>query len=319
LKSIASAPGKIILFGEHFVVYGVKAILGSISKRVTVTSSISKEKFISIKSELGTIKVSSSATHEEIDSPLKPFVFIAKKIIDECNIETGIDINIDSEIPPGIGLGSSSACCVAGAASISGLCKKLSNEEILELAINAERTIFEQTSGADCTVSTYGGIIEYDKEQGFRKINFEPKFNLVIANSKKTHSTNVIVSKVRIFKEQNEEIFSSICKDESKLIESVNLLLKSNDMNALGKSMSENQTYLERIGVSDEMIQSMIKTASETSFGAKITGAGGGGCIISLTDKSNSLKTIQNLKNNHFECFSVDIDSHGLVQKIVDD
>ena len=85
-------------------------------------------------------------------------------------------MTINSDIPIGVGLGSSSACCVAAAASISGLVeegsgaglasmqmKKLSSEDIVEISIEAEKTIFPDTSGADCTVCTYGGMIVYDK------------------------------------------------------------------------------------------------------------------------------------------------------------
>ena len=90
-------------------------------------------------------------------------------------------------------MGSSSACCVAGAAAISRLFSNTSKEEILELAIEAEKTIFQNTSGADCTVCTFGGIMEYSKENGFSKIKSEPDFHLVIANSNIEHSTESIV------------------------------------------------------------------------------------------------------------------------------
>ena len=79
----------------------------------------------------------------------------------------------------------------------------VSKEEILELAIEAERTIFENTSGADCTVCTYGGIMEYDKNKGFKKIEYEPNFQLVIINSNIEHSTQSMVSKVKEFENKN--------------------------------------------------------------------------------------------------------------------
>ena len=79
MKSIVSAPAKVILFGEHFVVYGKKAILCSIDKRVTITSSKTDEAIISVKSSLGEISVPSSNSIDEINSPLLPFIYIAKK------------------------------------------------------------------------------------------------------------------------------------------------------------------------------------------------------------------------------------------------
>ena len=81
MKSIASAPAKIILFGEHFVVHGTKAILAAIDKRVTVTSSFTEDKTIKINSELGTIEVPISSSHEEVKSEFKPFIFLANKIL----------------------------------------------------------------------------------------------------------------------------------------------------------------------------------------------------------------------------------------------
>jgi mevalonate kinase len=76
--------------------------------------------------------------------------------------------------------------------------------------------------------------------------------------------------------------------------------------------MSKNQDLLERINISTEKLALLVREAKKTSFGAKITGAGGGGCIIALVDKSNLEKTLSNLKA-HSECFSAKIDFNGLV------
>lgn len=310
--SKASAPGKVILFGEHFVVYGIKAILCAIDKRVTVTAEKIPENKIIIKSNIGELEVSLNKSMNEISSPLKPFVYLANKMIKKYNQSEGIKIYVKSEIPSGVGLGSSSACCVAGAAAISKLFEKTSKEKILELAIEAERTIFQNTSGADCTVCTFGGLMEYDKEKGFSQIKSEPNFHLVIANSNIEHSTEVVVSNVKQFKEKNEEKFSIMCQKELELVNRVKIMLKNNDLQGLGKCMKDNQEFLEIIGISNEKLRKMIEKAENSSFGAKITGAGGGGCIIALSDKSNLEKIISELKMNDYECFSVKIDFKGL-------
>lgn len=311
MKSKASAPGKIILFGEHFVVYGGKAILCAINKRITVSATKTKENTISIRSNVGDLITTPRIPINKVNSPLKPFYFIANKMIEKYNQNTGIEILIRSEIPLGVGLGSSSACCVAGAAAISRLFAKTSKKEILELAIEAEKTIFQNTSGADCTVCTFGGIMEYDKN-GFSEIKLEPNFHLVIANSKIEHSTEKMVSIVKQFKEKNEDEFSKLCKKESNLINKVLILLKNNDLTELGKSMTKNQKHLEAIGVSNEKLRSMIELSQKLSFGAKITGAGGGGCIIVLTNESNVKKVIANFKKKNYDCFSAKIDFKGL-------
>jgi len=312
LESNASAPGKVILFGEHFVVYGVKAILCAINKRVIVRAEKIKEKKISIKSNIGNLILEPNKPISEIDSPLKPFYYIANKLLQTQNQTTGIKIIVESDIPIGVGLGSSSACCVAGAAAISGLFVKTSKEEILKLAISAEKTIFQNTSGADCTVCTFGGIMEYDKKNGFTKIKSEPDFHLVIANSNVKHSTEAVVVKVKQFKEENEIRFSSLCNDESKLVEDVLKLLSGNNIKELGQKIIQNQEYLETIGVSNKKLRNMIQVGQKSSFGAKITGAGGGGCIFALTNESNLEYSIKQFKDNNYECFSVQIDFKGL-------
>lgn len=310
MKSKASAPGKVILFGEHFVVYGVKAILCAINKRITVTAEKIEGGKISIKSNIGNLELETGKLISEINSPLKPFYYLADKMLKNEN--TGIEIVVESDIPLGVGLGSSSACCVAGAAAISRLFKKTSKEEILTLAIEAEKTIFKNTSGADCTVCTYGGIMDYDKENGFHKIESEPNFHLVIANSNMEHSTESVVKDVRKFKENDEIRFSSLCKMESRLVKDILELLKENDIKKLGTKVKENQEYLEIIGISNTKLREMIQIGQSVSFGAKITGAGGGGCIYALTDESNLKQTINQFKDKNYDCFSVKIDFKGL-------
>ncbi len=311
MTSKASAPGKIILFGEHFVVHGVKAVLGAINKRVTVISKKNETQSILIKSSLGEKTIPISESLENIDSMFKPFFFIAKKIINENSFSNGIDIEIQSEIPIGAGLGSSSACCVAAAASISNLFSNLQKNQILDLAIAAEQTIFPNTSGADCTVSVFGGIIDYQKDSGYKIIETEHEFDFIVVNSKKPHSTNIVVDRVNKFKNENKEIFNDLCDDESKLIKQAVMSLQEFDLETIGKCMSQNQIFLEQIGVSNDLLLAIVKLVEKFTFGAKITGAGDGGCIIALTDKNKKESIIQQIKTE-YEAYPVIIDKIGM-------
>ena len=310
MKTKASAPGKVILFGEHFVVYGVKAVLCAINKRVTVYAEENNTGLISISTNIGNLELEPNLPISEVKLPLRPFYFLADRLMP--NNTKGIKIQVESEIPLGVGLGSSSACCVAGAAAISKLYEDISTQQILELAIKAERTIFPNTSGADCTVCTFGGMMAYDKENGFVNIDSEMNFHLVISNSNLEHSTKVEVDKVKQFKEKNEERFVELCKNESQLIENVLNLFKEKKIQEIGKQVSLNQKYLDEIGVSNNKLQEMINIANEVSYGSKITGAGGGGCIFALTDKRKLQETINQFRAKNYDCFSVEIDCKGL-------
>jgi len=309
LKSIASAPAKIILFGEHFVVHGTKAILAAINKRVTVTSAFTDNNTIKVNSELGTLEIPISSSYEEAKSEFRPFVYLANKMINSNQNVNGLEITIDSDIPIGVGLGSSSACCVAAAGSIFGLFKEWWSDEILKISIEAEKTIFPDTSGADCTVCTYGGMIEYPSVE---KIGNTFDLNLLIANSMIPHNTKNSVEKVNKFKENNEERFSQLCDLETKLIDEVITAMKNNDTTTFGLKMSENQKYLEEIQISNDTLRDMISYLKEISLGTKITGAGDGGCIIALV-KDENMDKVPALLPKDKECFSAKIDTKGVV------
>jgi mevalonate kinase len=220
LKSIASAPAKVILFGEHFIVYGGKAVLCSIDKRITVESALTDSGKIEVRSSLGSIGCTKDTPLSEIEPTLRPIVYIAQKTLSESSGQSGITINVTAEFPSGIGLGSSSsACCVAAASSIAGLFSSRTKEHTLQLAIEAERTIFENTSGADCSVCTYGGLIEYHRDGQILRLDFEPRFSLVIADSKMPHSTSQVVARVKKYKDENPAIFSLLRTQEERLID----------------------------------------------------------------------------------------------------
>jgi mevalonate kinase len=161
----------------------------------------------------------------------------------------------------------------------------------------------------------YGGILEYSKDGHIRRLEFMPKFDLVVANSGIVHSTSNVVSMVRRFKDERQDVFASLRAQESSLIEEALSALQKNDSAKIGKLMTQNQGFLEKIGVSNETLRSMISLARDASYGAKITGAGGGGCIIALADKTNLDKT-QSALAEKYECFSAKIDMVGLDQRL---
>jgi mevalonate kinase len=162
----------------------------------------------------------------------------------------------------------------------------------------------------------YGGILEYNKNGQIKKLEFVPKFELVVANSGMVHSTDKVVSMVRKFRDEKQEIFSSLCTQEKNLVKDALVCLQKNDLTKLGKLMIQNQKFLEKIKVSNDTLNSMINLVKDASYGAKITGAGDGGCIIALADKSNLGKTLDALSKK-YECFSAKIDTKGLEQRLV--
>ena len=309
--SKVSAPGKIILFGEHFVVHGTRAVVGAINKRVTVISEKNDTAAISISSSLGKATIPITEEIDSVEKKFRPFFFIAKEVISDHNFQNGITIDIQSDIPIGAGLGSSSACCVAAAASVSNLFSKVDASQILDLAIDAERTIFPRTSGADCTVSTLGGIIEYQKESDPKAIKTEHDFDFIVVNSQKMHNTDAVVKRVNKFRDDNADTFSELCTEEDNLITKAIDSLQTFDLETIGKCMSQNQIFLERIGVSNDVLLDIVKTIEKETFGAKLTGAGDGGCVIALTDQSKKDSVVENM-SKEYETYPVTIEKTGM-------
>ncbi len=332
-KITAISPGKTILFGEHFVVYGYPSIVAAINKKFTVSltfenSTIRKIKITSsfgFTAEIVNSTINISASSSFSYDIIKNVVNIIDSIL-RSNVNTIyddaqkliLDLHLSSDIPIGGGLGSSSALCVALAGAIDYYCyKKIDKESICRKSINAEKVINKDTSGADCSICTYGGFGIYDKANGFQRSFYEVKdLSLLIINTGISHNTFEMVEKVRKTKNNNARLFNDLaCRYQ----EIFNLALKSlqnKDSENMGRLMDENHLLLRKLGVSTPLIDKIVETCnSYNSLGTKITGAGGGGCIISLIDKREHLlteKLLQKLDEFNLHYFFSEPDFVGL-------
>ena len=155
LSTTASAPAKIILFGEHFVVYDQPVILASINKRLKIECKreVESNKAINLETnnfgkKIYPLSILENSNQDIVNEFFYPILYILRKMIYHNTEPYGITIKIISEIPYGVGLGSSAALCVAGVAAISELYKRLKNkDEILNIAIETERILHKSHPG----------------------------------------------------------------------------------------------------------------------------------------------------------------------------
>lgn len=318
-KGRASAPAKIILFGEHFVVYGNPAILATIDRRITVTAKKAKDGKVKIKSDIASGEFDGS-TFRLIEganarATLEPLYFAAKHSLDARKQKGGLEIEIKSDIPYGVGLGSSAASLVATIAAVESLLGRADKKKVCESAIEAEKIIHKNSSGADCYVSTFGGMINYSKGGGYKKIEAKGKLFLVIGDTGIKHNTGELVSSVRKLKEANQMAFSGMMSQAKDMCAQALTAIDNGNIDHLGMLMNESQLLLERLGVSHEKADELIEVAkSAGAVGAKITGAGGGGAIIALaSSKEDSERIAAAIKEAGQNAFEVEIDSKGLV------
>ncbi len=325
----ASAPAKIILFGEHFVVYGSPAILAAINKRIYVDSytTIDEEDKIVIRSDIGVAGrysndgrfnaleggMKSKAVLDPIYKAIKQVLLLRSK---KRKKKTGIEVCISSKVPLGIGLGSSASTCVATAAAVASLFQKNPNrQKVCELAIQSESLIHRRTSGADCYVSTYGGLmLYYSKSKSFKNIETKGLLSLVVASTGVKHSTSELVSGVKAFKDTNKMLFESLAKQASDICLQAGAAIESGKLDKVGALMNENQILLQQIGISHHKVHEIINICSKAgAIGAKITGAGGGGAVIALAEsKHESTKIASRVKAAGYQSFEVEIDYNGL-------
>ncbi len=271
----ASAPGKIILFGEHAVVYGRHSLVSAINLRCYVEAKESKE--VLIKSSLGVTS---------LDFKIHPYVSYAIKRFSEKAKIDGVKIEIKSEIPIGSGLGSSAAVTVATLKALDAEFNTgFTNEEILELAKLVELDVQGLASGVDPFTSTYGGAWLIPEK---KRVVIPYDFFVINLGSKSTAEMVAKVAKLRKRHSKTvERIFDAI---DALTVEAAS---KIDDYKTIEELISINQSLLRALGVSTPEIDKLIAELDELGFKAKITGAGGGGCIFGLKKEKIPPESLQ--------------------------
>jgi mevalonate kinase len=289
----ASAPGKIILFGEHFVVYGEPAVVMAINKRAYTSAKIRGDNKIYIDNfkDLGVSgyfeKNRFTLEHggQDAEMKLSPIKTAIQEVLKMYGKTVGFNVKINCDIPVGAGLGSSAAVVVATAKAVDCLLDSaLSEEDIFKIALESERIVHGNPSGIDPMVTTYGGVLLFRKGKGFKRIDVKEDIPLVVGDTEIKHVTGELVSTVRQKREKYPQIINPIIKAGGEIALKAVEALEKHDFPALGELMNINHTLLYAVGVSNESLEKLVYAArSAGSYGAKLTGAGGGGCIIALS------------------------------------
>lgn len=297
---VYEAPGKAILFGEHFVVHGARAVVCSIDRRAVAESSVSGQGILSVRSALQSADMPLDAPTGSVSSVLRPFHHMAVSL--DCG---GALLSLRSDIPVGSGLGSSSACCVAAAGSLLALCEAPAS--ILDVAVAAERSVYPDSSGVDCAACMRGGAMSYVK--GFQPVPsaYTADLRLVIADSGVVHSTPQMVERVGMIAKADPAAFSALMAEADAISAEALERMARGDIRGLGCLATKNQALLERVGVSNDTLRRMMGVANRHSYGSKITGAGGGGCIVAFADASGADETVSALTEAGYRAFVAQI------------
>jgi mevalonate kinase len=279
-----SGYGKVILFGEHFVVHGVPGIVSAIDS--TTDAEVKKTgNAIAIRDERKTAKGYSEEKRlqqlESIDRMLKAM---------GIDPQTPLSIWIGGALPGFSGLGASAASSVAIARAIAEeLGMDVPNKRINEVAYEAEKAYAGNPSGIDNTAATFGGLMWFQKSltggaNTIERISIQKPVEIILGSTGKVANTKAMVEGVAKRKQQNPQRYDRLFKQAEALAYAGRKALEAYDLKKMGELMNKNHRLLQEIEVSSRELDLLVDIAQKQgAYGAKLTGGGGGGCMTALT------------------------------------
>lgn len=295
----ATAPGKFILFGEHAVVYGQPAIAFPL-RQLRVTAQIN----IIPDAPRGHVRLHAPDIHyhawlheADEENPLRKIVELT---LDEIHAQSSpaIEVRVSSEIPVASGLGSGAAVSTA---IVRALCQHfeqpLELERQSELVYEVEKIHHGTPSGIDNTVIIYDQPVYFIRGHQPERLSISGELTFILADTGLPSNTGQIVGNLRNAWEQNRPTFDTIFNHIGQVAERAKSAIAAGDVKSIGILMDENQQLLEQLGVSSETISGLLTTARDHgAYGAKLSGAGVGGIIITLVQPTASTRIVNALR-----------------------
>ncbi|WP_049920838.1 mevalonate kinase [Halopiger djelfimassiliensis] len=323
--TVSSAPGKVYLLGEHAVVYGEPTVLCAIERRARVSVQRRDDGKLRVNAEdlsLDGFTVEYDGTADE-----GPDVDVSESLLDAAmgyvdgaieqvrevtgNDEVGFDVTIESDIPLGAGLGSSAAVVVAAIdAATRELGVTLDSDELAERAYRTEYEVQDgQASRADTFCSATGGAVRVEGDD-CRSIE-APDLPIVIGFDGGAGDTGQLVAGVRELREEYEFAADTVTAI-GDVVRNGEDALADRDLEELGRLMNFNHGLLSALGVSSRSLDAMVWAARDAgAYGAKLIGAGGGGCIAAL-DPTPETETALSFTPGCEEAFRAELADEGV-------
>lgn len=303
MKIAYSAPAKVILSGEHAVVYGKPALVSAINLRLKFTLTIFSRSCQDSNSNKNILFISREVKKYLISQNFK-------------FVDSSFDYKIESEIPIGRGLGSSAALSVACTAAFLEFYtgQKAKKEIVNHLAFQIEKQFHQNPSGVDNTAACFGGLILYQKQKSLKNLDYKIPKNIeeklfLIDSGKPEESTAEMVKYVS--KKSVENVINKI-EVETKNME---VAIKKENINLFKNSLIKNEILLEKLGVVSKKTKELLVTLSKFGVG-KVTGAGGrkSGSGFILFYAKNKQKLIEYLNINKIIFYKFIPDNTGLIR-----
>jgi mevalonate kinase len=296
-----AACGKVILLGEHAVVYGVPAIVLGIDRGATASATAievhaaapagqtegpsfrNAARRTTARSELA-LGTTERVTEDGASDVARAFA----ALLGACAVTRAVRVEVMTELPAGAGLGCSAALAVAIVRALDAWEGRApaTPSDAAERAMAWEKVFHGNPSGVDAAAAARGGCLLYQRMSGglhLNEISLAAPLALVIGHSGVSSSTREMVEVVAKLKARSEQNVTRSFEAIESLVQNARLAIEAGDHVGLGKLMDLNQVLLSGLMVSTEEIETMCRSAREAgALGAKLTGSGGGGCVVAL-------------------------------------
>ena len=291
----SSAPGKIILFGEHAVVYGRPALAVPVTQvhadvEVTDTDSAGiwiDAPDIDLHAEMNTLP-----SDHPIAAVIHNLFFLSR-----VSPFPTINIKITSTIPVASGLGSGAAVTVALTRALSThINYAMTDEQVNAFAYEIEKLHHGTPSGIDNTVITYAKPVYFVKGQAIETFKVGQPFTIVIGDTGVSAPTKESVGDVRKLWEADKTKWESLFDKVGELVKEARNSIESGKTKELGMLMNQNHTVLQELTVSSPELDKLVSAARTAgALGAKLSGGGRGGNMIALVEPSQAKAVAQSL------------------------
>ena len=280
----ATAPGKVILFGEHAVVYGRPAIAAPVTQ-VKATAAID-----AARAGHGTTVLATDLTraiHLRDAAPDDPLAAIVRITLARFDMpEPDANITIHSTIPIASGMGSGAAVSTAIVRALARFFnRELDHASVSSIVYEVEKLHHGTPSGIDNTVIAYGQLVYFVRGQPIQTLVVKRPFTIVLGDTGVKSPTKIAVGDVRAAWEADRDRYERLFDQIGSIAERARAAIESGAVEALGSLMDDHHAQLREIGVSSDDLDRLVAAAKQAgASGAKLVGGGRGGNMIALVD-----------------------------------
>lgn len=313
----ASAPGKLMLFGEHSVVYGYPSIVTAVDQRLRVQISDTKELNFSVHApDVGVdnyVKSIDSLGEAKIPKGVAFLEMLYKRFLEQTSSKKGIQVETSSDFSSEFGFGSSSAVTVAFAKALTefhGL--EATNEDLFHLCYQAVLDVQGVGSGFDLAAAIWGGTIYYVKPAKVVELLSANELPLIVGYTGIKANTVPLVKMVESEKERHPDKIGALFEQITTIVEFAKTAILAADWQKVGALMTENQALLQELGVSSTELDTLIHAANSSgAYGSKLSGAGGGDCMVTVAGSRERNSVEKHIEQVHGQVLRVQTSAQG--------